>query len=129
MQTRLLPDTCVWIDFLKNRQTALTQQLEQALLQEEVCTCGVVLYELMQGIKNPAEELQVLAAFDALVMLELTTKTWTAAARLSSSLRKQGITLPLSDILIAAVATENNLTIMTADMHFRQIPDLSLIMR
>ncbi len=128
MPVKLLPDTCVWIDFLKGRNTTLTLQLEQALLQGEVYTCGVVLYELLQGIRNPGEDQQVQAAFDALIMLEMTSKTWASAAKLSSELRKQGITLPMSDIIIAAVAIEHNLTIMTVDQHFQQIPGLSLQM-
>ena len=127
MSAKLMPDTCVWIDFLKNRNTPLTLQLEQALLQGEVYTCGVVLYELLQGIRNPGEDQQVQAAFDALVMLEVTAQTWVSAAKLSSELRKQGITLPMSDIIIAAVALEHNVTIMTVDHHFHRIPGLLLI--
>lgn len=126
MPIKLLPDTCVWIDFLRNRDTTLTRQLEQALLQGEVYTCGLVLYELLQGIRNPGEDEQVRAAFDALTMLEVTTWTWVSGAKLSADLRKQGVTLPLSDIMIAAVAIEHNLTIMTVDAHFQQIPNLSL---
>lgn len=127
MPVKLLPDTCVWIDFLKGRNTTLTLQLEQALLQGEVYTCGVVLYELLQGIRNPGEDEQVRTAFDALTMLEMTAQTWVSAAKLSSELRKQGITLPMSDIIIAAVATEQGLTVMTVDTHFKHIPNLSLL--
>ncbi len=126
MPVKLLPDTCVWIDFLKNRNTTLTLQLEQALLQGEVYTCGVVLYELLQGVRNPGEAAQMKAAFDALVMLEMTAQTWVSAANLSSELRKKGITLPMSDIIIAAVAIEHGLTVMTVDDHFQQIPGLLL---
>lgn len=125
MPVKLLPDTCVWIDFLRNRDTTLTQQLEQALLQGEVYTCGVVLYELLQGIQTPGEEQQVRLAFDALVMCETMAKTWVAAAGISSGLRSRGITLPMSDIIIAAVALEHGLTVMTVDQHFQQIPGLS----
>lgn len=60
-------------------------------------------------------------------MLEMTAKTWVSAANLSSELRKKGITLPMSDIIIAAVALEHNVTIMTVDQHFQQIPGLSLL--
>lgn len=127
MPAKLLPDTCVWIDFLKNRNTPLTIQLEQALLQGEVYTCGVVLYELLQGIRNPSEDQQVQAAFDALVMHEVTAQTWVSAASISSELRKKGVTLPMSDIIIAAVALEHNVTIMTLGQHFQQISGLSLI--
>lgn len=128
MPVKLLPDTCVWIDFFNGRNTTLTVQLEQALLQDEAYTCGVVLYELLQGIRTPGEDEQVRTAFDALTMLEVSTKTWVAAAKLSADLRRQGITLPLSDIIIASVAIEHTLTVMTVDHHFQQIPGLSLLM-
>ena len=129
MPIKLMPDTCVWIDFLRNRDTMLTRQLEQSLLQGEVYTCGVVLYELLQGIRTPGEDEQVRAAFDALAMCETTAKTWGTAAVISAALRSRGITLPMSDIIIAAVALEHGLTIMTVDQHFQQIPGLSLLMK
>ena len=46
------------------------------------------------------------------------------AAEIAILARKNGITLPLSDILIAAIAMENNLSIYTLDKHFEQIPNL-----
>jgi predicted nucleic acid-binding protein len=54
-------------------------------------------------------------------------QTWVSAAKLTSELKKQGITLPMSDIIIAAVALEHNLTIMTEDQHFQQIAGLLLL--
>jgi predicted nucleic acid-binding protein len=57
----------------------------------------------------------------------VTAQTWASAAKLSSELRKKGITLPMSDIIIAAVALEHNLTIMTEDQHFQQIAGLLLL--
>ena len=47
---RVIPDTCAWIDFFSGRQTPLAELLGDLLLNAEVLTCGVVLYELLQGI-------------------------------------------------------------------------------
>ena len=69
-----------------------------------VVTCGVVLYELVQGIKHPAEEAALLNAFSAVPILELSTELWIEAGGLSAKLRTQGHTLPLSDLLIAVLA-------------------------
>jgi predicted nucleic acid-binding protein len=51
---------------------------------------------------------------------------WFKAGEVSTLVKKQGKTIPLSDILIASLALEHGLTILTADKHFEQIPGLRL---
>jgi predicted nucleic acid-binding protein len=128
MPIRIIPDTCVWIDFFKGNKTPLVSRLERELVDGNVHTCGVILYELLQGIRNKREEAQVRAAFQAITTVDMADEIWIAAASISSDLRKKGVTIPLSDILIAAVALNNNLTVISADEHFKTIPDLKLIM-
>jgi tRNA(fMet)-specific endonuclease VapC len=51
---------------------------------------------------------------------------WFKAGELSALVKKQGKTIPLSDILIASLALEHDLTILTVDKHVEQIPGLKL---
>jgi len=125
--SRLIPDTCAWIDFLGGKQTSLAATLEQSLLNSEVLTCGVVLVELLQAIKNPREESLVLNALLALPHLEMTRDLWIKAGRLSSRLRTKGHILPLSDIIIAIFALEHNCAVLTIDRHFESVPGLKII--
>ena len=118
---RFLPDTCAWIDFFNNRQTPLAIALERLLVQAEIHTCGVVKYELVQGVRTGAEEKIMLHALQAVTHLEMTEPLWIKAGRLSGTLRKKGVTIPFSDILIALLALENDLTILTVDRHFEQV--------
>jgi predicted nucleic acid-binding protein len=124
---RILPDTCAWIDFFKGSQTPLADSLAQALLQNEVLTCGVVLCELLQGVKKPGEEQLVLNALQALPHLEMSRELWVNAGKLSAALRKSGHTLPLSDIIIATLALNHSCSVLTVDRHFAEIPRLKLI--
>jgi len=126
MANRILPDTCAWIDFFKARPTRLAEKVEAALVQGEIASCGVVLYELIQGIKSPKEEMLVLNAFQAVPHLEMNAMLWIKAGRLSSQLRKKGQTLPLSDIVIATLALEHNCSVLTVDQHFDAIPGLTV---
>lgn len=48
------------------------------------------------------------------------------ALDLSIVLRQNGMTLPYSDIFVATVAKEHNLSVFTLDKHFETIPDLQL---
>lgn len=123
----LIPDTCAWIDFLRGKQTPLATTLEQSLLHIEVLTCGVVLLELLQGIKSQREETLVQNALMALPHLEMTRDLWIKAGKLSSRLRAKGHILPLSDIIIATFALEHNCSILTIDRHFESVPGLKII--
>lgn len=124
---RILPDTCAWIDFFRGRPTPLAETLGESLLRVEVFTCGAVLYELLQGIKNPGEEEQVKNGLQALSYLEMTRDLWSSAAHLSSQLRASGHTLPFSDIMIAALALNHGCAVLTIDRHFEVIPGLVIV--
>ncbi|MDX9708660.1 MAG: PIN domain-containing protein [Trichloromonas sp.] len=123
---RLLPDTCAWIDFFRGDDSEPARLLEQGLRgSATVCVCGPILYELVQGVRSEKEETAILNALEGLVALEVTDTLWIGAGRISAQLKKQGITLPNSDILIAAVALANDLTVLTRDKHFLRIPQLA----
>lgn len=124
---RILADTCAWIDFFRGRQTPLAEALGESLMRAEVATCGVVIYELLQGIRDPREEELVQNAFQALSHLEMTRELWIRAGRLSARLRDSGHTLPFSDIMIAALALENGCAVLTIDQHFDAIPGLEIV--
>ena len=122
----ILPDTCAWIDYFRPGGNALGQLVERAIASDSVYTCGPVLYELVQGAKSEKEQAVLTNALGALPFLEMTEALWIKAGQLSATLRKTGKTIPFSDILIATLALENNLTVMTVDEHFRIIPGLTI---
>ena len=121
---RLLPDTCAWIEFFRGKSTPMAGALEHALLHGEVATCGVILYELIQGIRSSKEEQLVLNALQAVTHLEMSAELWVKAGRLSAELRKNGHTLPFTDLVIATLALEHELSVLTIDGHLEAIPGL-----
>jgi predicted nucleic acid-binding protein len=118
----ILPDTCAWIDYFRPGGNALGQLVERAIASDSVYTCGPVLYELIQGARSEKERVSLTSALGALPYLEMTESIWIKAGQLSATLRKKGKTVPLSDILIATLAIEHSLAVMTVDEHFRNIP-------
>jgi len=122
----ILPDTCAWIDYFRPGAAPLGQALDLVLSAEIVYVCGPVLYELFQGAKSGKERALLTGAFGALPYLEMNEALWIKAGQLSTDMRKEGKTIPFSDILIAALAIEHNLTVLTMDEHFRNIPGLAM---
>lgn len=122
----LIADTCAWVDYFKPGKSALKGALEEGLLNGRVYICGPILYEIVQGVKGEAEKAEIIDAIGAVEYLELPKELWLRAGELSASLRKNGKTLPFSDILIAALAIEHNIAVLTEDRHFREIPDVKV---
>jgi predicted nucleic acid-binding protein len=118
-----LVDTSVWIDFFRG-VPSVKNSLEKLIARDEIFTAGPILYELLQGVKLPEERKQVKEALLSTNYLEITSNDWEEAALLSSTLRAQGITLPMTDILIGHLAKVSNLEVISFDPHFDQIPGL-----
>ena len=119
----ILADTSIWIEFFKSDSHA-GKKLESLIIKNSVRVCGIILSELIQGVRSETEKKEILEALSNLEYIEMTKLLWQKAGDISAALKKKGVTLPLSDILIASIAIENNLAVFTLDKHFEQIPNL-----
>ena len=120
--TAYLVDTSAWLWALRRDPVpAIRHRLDDLLASREAASTGMVQLEVLSGIRTVAEWEELAAELSSLRQFHTRLGTWLQAARLGSSLRRQGITLPNADILIAAVAIENNATLVHADAHFERI--------
>jgi len=121
----ILADTSVWIEFFKP-QSSIGKKLESLIMKNSVCVCGVVLFELVQGVRTEDEKALILNALSELEYIEMTKNLWQKSGELSASLKKKGLNLPLSDIFMASIAMTHKLSVFTLDKHFEQIPGVEL---
>lgn len=126
MNTGIIVDTCVWIEFFREPESALTLRLKDLLRARKVIMVGMVMAEILQGVKAPKEAALVKQNLEKLPYLEVTRDTWESAGQISAVLRSAGITIPLSDLIIAAMALPGNHEIFTIDPHFNKLEGLRL---
>lgn len=93
--------------------------------------CGPVVAELLVGTQ-PNDRQALWDAVGALPWAELDRPAWRQAGELGFALRRQGISIPLTDLLIAVASVRADSTLWTADRDFERIrtalPDLDLRM-
>ena len=118
---RVLIDTCAWIDFFKSTTGQLGTQVAYLIETDQATITGVVIAELLQGIKTEKENQQLKRLFQSLHYLKTEDHDWVQAGQLSQQLRNRSLTLPLTDILIATIAQRNAAAILTIDKHFQQV--------
>lgn len=123
----MLVDTSVWIDFFAARSTAQVAVLESSIDQkEDLCLCGVVLTEVLQGIRDDKQYKQTESALSNLIYLPMDQSTFLLAANIYRTLRSRGITIRNSvDCMIAAVCIEHKADLLHNDRDFDHIADVS----
>ena len=122
----VLADTSVWIPFFNRPDSAEKAALDVLIDADDLVLVGVVLAELLQGCRTQVERDSLSDEFSALPYHEVTRSHWSEAGNLSAHLLRKGVTLPLSDVLIAALAIERGFIIYSLDAHFKRIPGVRL---
>lgn len=114
-----LVDTSVWIFALRKDFIPEIKDWVSHLLREHVVlTNGMIKLEILGGAKTEKEFQRLKVRLGALDMVETSTSLWEKAYAIAFELRRKGITVPYTDILIAACALQTESTLVHADAHF-----------
>jgi len=119
----ILPDTSVWVAYLRAGAETLTLELSDALDRREVLTCGPVVAELVAGARQQ-DRAELIASFAGLPWADLDRAAWQSVGLLAAELRDQGLTLPLTDLEIAVAAHTSGAGLWTSDKDFHRVPAL-----
>lgn len=120
----ILIDSSIWIDWLSTRDTPGTRRLD-ALLDTPITLfiCDRILQEVLQGIRDDKRAREInnqLAVFECLDTGGVDLAQ--ASAALYRGLRKKGVTVRgATDVLIAALCIEHQLTLLHNDRDFDAI--------
>lgn len=125
----VIADTSVWIPFFNRPDSAEKQTIDALIDADRLTLVGVVMAELLAGCRTPKEANTIFTQLSGLRFLETGCLTWKRTGELSSTLWRKGITLPLSDLIIAVLAMEHDCRVFTLDPHFKKIPGLKLYRR
>ena len=121
----ILVDTTVWIDFFAARSSGHVVALENLIRnREDICICGIVLTEVLQGIRKDSEFKKTRDLFNILLFLPMPYPVFLKAAEIYRSLCRKGITIRKSvDCMIASVALENDIPLLHNDKDFEAIEE------
>jgi hypothetical protein len=116
----VLVDTTVLVDFFADRSSPHVVALQRLIEDEEdLCLCGIILAEVLQGIRSDEDYIKTKDYLEDLVFLPMQHATFIRAAEVYRSLRKRGVTIrkPV-DCMIASVAIEHDIPLLHNDRDF-----------
>lgn len=119
-----LIDTSAWVEALRrDGDEAVRSRVEGLLKAGQAILCDIVILELWNGARGEYERSKLRQITETLERAPTTDAVWTTANSLATMCRTQGITVPPTDLLVAATARVHRLELLEADSHFRMIPD------
>ena len=117
----ILVDSSVWIDFLNSNRGRAGNELERLIRSDaELVLAGVVVTEVLQGLRRDVQEIARLLARWPLIEPD-GFDTYVFAAGIFRQARARGSTLATVDALLASLAIEYQASLFTLDKDFERL--------
>lgn len=114
-------DSTIWIDFFKGNDKKIHDYIIPLLEENRIYYNGIILSELLIGAISNKEFDFLKNNFKGFNYLELNEKDFIDASQIGFQLKRKGITVPLSDLIITSHCLQYDLSITTKDKHFNMI--------
>jgi len=120
-------ETSFFIDFLRGKEPAI--EIYGRISKYNLLTTSIVAWEILRGPKlagRVKEYNDAVRLLERLPVLPYTLASAKIAANIEFELKKEGREVNLIDVLIAAIAIENNSTLVTRDEGYKHIEELQV---
>ncbi|MBI4684287.1 MAG: PIN domain-containing protein [Nitrospirae bacterium] len=118
----VLIDTSSWIEALRQTGRGDIRQKVSHLMAEGIAAwCDMVAVELWNGARGDYEKQKLSELEKEIICLNTTPEVWQTAKVLAQRCRKQGQTVPSSDLVITACALHHGVDIEHCDSHIEFI--------
>ena len=123
-----LIDTSAWLLALrKDFIPEVKDRIDRLLKHDVVITTGIIKLEIIGGARTQKEFQRLKNRFNVLDDIETDDSVWQKACELGFKLRRKGVTIPHTDILVAACALQSGSIIVHADTHFDMMAEHAVI--
>ena len=129
MKTKVLVDTSILVEYFRGKNLEIIDLVKELIINHRIVLCGIVFSELLAGVRTRNDQELIEQAIDALDYAEVSRSNWIMAGEMASKLRKHGIKVPMTDLILAAIAIENSYELLTKDSHFDKIPELKRLLQ
>ena len=122
----MIVDTSVWIDFFNGHLSSQAQRLARAIEDNEaIALPGLVLTEILLGLKNDAEAKRIALLLEAFTDVAEPTRTdYLAAAALYRACRSKGVTIRSTiDCVIAQLCLRDGQALLAKDRDFERLAE------
>lgn len=117
----VLVDTSSWIEYLRGKTSEPSLRVAALMEAGEASLCDIVLVELWSGAKPGAEKGNLEKIEVNIPCLPINLGVWKTANKLAFLCKRNGLSVPVADVIIASCGFYYQVPIEAFDSHFRAI--------
>jgi len=123
-------DTNTLIEIEKNNQNVISKISKLELHDAEICITSPTYSEYYLGLMKLSLEKKERGKqrLDKYKILNTTRNSSKLLGEIKYALSKAGTPIPVFDLFIASIAMDSGVPLVTQDVHFKNIPNLKVIM-
>lgn len=123
---KVLVDSSAWVEALRpDGKPEVRAEVGRLLRDGRAVLCDLVLLELWNGARGNPEREVVRTLETDLEVLPTTPAVFAASRNLARDCRSAGLTVPATDLLVAATAAVHGVAVYDRDSHFDKLARLS----
>ena len=124
MEDWVLVDTLIWASFFAKPASPEKRAVDDLLDADRVALVGPIVAEVLLGFRRKAQADWVASRLRQAHNVEATWDDWKLAAEIGRELAARGQAIPITDLVVAAVAKRTDISVYSTDSHFDLVPDL-----
>lgn len=122
MAEKFLIDTSAWIEASRKGSSEKIVGFFNEILPLGISSVSsVTALELLRGARSRTEYQRLKTELEALSIVTIDKDCWELSYQVSFELSRKGITVPMSDLLIACLAYQTRSVLLHHDRHFNLI--------
>jgi tRNA(fMet)-specific endonuclease VapC len=121
MPDRILVDTSAWIEFFRKKESSVSLILREYLKLNQTYYTGPIAVELYQGAKTSKEVEVIDQLLETIHYVEITRSHYHHAGQISHKAARSGKIFSIVDLILAVVAHDEQLNLLSLDTHFKEI--------
>jgi len=111
-------DTCIWVPFFTRPTSREKLAVDELLAGDRVALIGPIAAEVLRGFRRQDQADWASSRLRLAHFVTAEWDDWCRAAELGREQAKRGRDLPVTDLVLAAVALRLNAFVYTTDPHF-----------
>ena len=123
MIEKYMIDSSVWINYFRDKNYRYTPFLKELIEKDQVYINGIIQVELLKGAISEKSYRSLKNMLNGLHFLEIDKGLFDNISEAAFLLRENGVTIPLTDLIITIQCIENGLILIEEDRHFEFIRD------
>lgn len=118
----ILIDSSAWIEYYRSSGDRRAQEaVAEAIEDDQAAVNGIIRVEILGFAPDELRLRQLTSDFDGYHQISLGPEDFHLASSIGFHLRRQGITVPATDLIIAASSIRADARLYHLDRHFEQI--------